>query len=56
MTLTEDFIKKVMDAAKAYDKATDIHERTSLGIRFDALIDELSEGQLKQVAKRLIRL
>ena len=56
MTLTEDYIKQVENAAKAYDAATDIHERVVLGARFDSLTDCLSEGQAQQVARRLMRM
>lgn len=56
MTLTEDYIKQVEDAAKAYDAAADLHDRVVLGARFDSLTDCLSEGQAKQVARRLMRI
>lgn len=56
MNLTEDYMKQVEDAAKAYNAAKDIHERATLGARFDALTDCLSEGQTKQVVRRLMKL
>lgn len=56
MNLTPDIIKTICDAAKAYDAATDADERASLGAKLDALADQLSDGQLKQVCKMVNRL
>lgn len=56
MNLTPEYIKQVADAAKAYDNAKDAQERVALGARLDALADNLSEGQTKQVARMLMRM
>lgn len=55
MNLTNEFINDIRAAAKAYDGATDPEERRAQGARLDALADQLSEGQLKQVAKMIMR-
>lgn len=56
MNLSGDYMKRVEDTARAYDKATDIQERARLGARLDELTDGLSEGQTRQVISRLLRL
>ena len=55
MNLTPDFVEEVRKTARAYDGATTPDERRAQGARLDALADQLSEGQLKQVAKMIMR-
>ena len=56
MNLTEEYIKRVETAAKAYNAENDMDKRAELGRQFDELCDPLSEGQARQVCKRLMRL
>lgn len=57
MTLTNDYLDKIRDVAKAYDAETiDLDRRVLLGQEFDRLTDKLSDGQLKQVTKILRRI
>ena len=55
MNLTNEFVEEVRKTARAYDGATTPDERRAQGARLDALADQLSEGQLKQVAKMIQR-
>lgn len=55
MNLTNEFVEEVRKTARAYDGATNPDERRAQGARLDALADQLSEGQLKQVAKMIMR-
>lgn len=55
MNLTYEFVEEVRNIARAYDGATAPDERRAQGARLDALADQLSEGQLKQVAKMIMR-
>lgn len=56
MNLTPDFVEEVSKTARAYDGATTPDERRAQGARLDALADQLSEGQIKQVVNRLNRI
>ena len=55
MNLTNEFIEEVRKTARAYDGATDPDERRSQGAKLDALADQLSDGQVKQVCKMIMR-
>ena len=55
MNLTPEFVNDIRAAAKAYDGATTPDERRAQGARLDALADQLSDGQLKQVCKIIER-
>lgn len=55
MDLTTDFVNSIRAAAKAYDGATTPDERRTNGERLDALAAQLSEGQLRQVCKMIMR-
>lgn len=55
MTLTNEFVEEVRKTVRAYDGATTPDERRAQGARLDALADLLSEGQLKQVARMIMR-
>jgi predicted ABC-type transport system involved in lysophospholipase L1 biosynthesis ATPase subunit len=55
MNLTREYIRRVADAARAYDNAKDANERVALGARLDALTDCLSDGQTRQVASILTK-
>ena len=55
MNLTNEFRNDIRAAFKAYDGATTPDERRAQGSRLDTLADQLSEGQLKQVAKMIMR-
>lgn len=55
MNLTPEFVNEIRAAARAYDGATTPDERRAQGARLDALADQLSEGQIKQVCKMITR-
>lgn len=55
MDITKALVAEVKAAAKRYDGAPDIDSRISAGRDLDALVDGLSEGQLKQMAKLIRR-
>lgn len=55
MDLNKDFIGRISDTAKAYDAETDMTRRVALGAKLDEMADLLSEGQLRQVSKMLMR-
>lgn len=55
MNLTPDFIAEVRKAARAYDGATTPDDRIMQGARLDAIAEQLSDGQLKQVCKIINR-
>ena len=55
MNLTEEYLQSVETAAKAYDAEHDPARRAELGRQFDDLTAPLSDGQIKQVVKRLQR-
>lgn len=55
MNLDQSFIGRLRAAAKAYDAEKDPSKRVALGEEFDGLADMLSEGQLRQVVKILLR-
>ena len=55
MNLTQDFIGQLRMTAKAYDAEKDQSKRAALGAELDRLADQLSEGQLRQVVKILLK-
>lgn len=55
MNITPELVKDIRAAAKAYDGATTHEERKAQGARLDALAEQLSDGQIKQVAKMIQR-
>ena len=55
MNLDQVFINRLRTAAKAYDAEKDLSRRAELGAELDKLADMLSEGQLRQVVKILLR-
>lgn len=56
MNITKEFVEEVRKTARAYDGATAPADRITQGARLDALADQLSDGQLKQVAKIINRM
>lgn len=55
MDITKDLVTEVKAAAQRYDSAPDIDSRISAGRDLDALVDGLSDGQLKQMTKLIRR-
>lgn len=53
MVLTEELLNEIAVAAKEYDNEGDMAKRHALGARIDELTKDLSDGQLRQVVKRL---
>ena len=56
MNITEDYLKRVEAAAKAYDAEKNMEKKHELGRQFDELTSTLSDGQIKQVVNRLNRI
>ena len=55
MTLDQGYIDELRAKAKQYDAEQDSSKRTALGAELDRLADQLSEGQLRQVVKILLK-
>lgn len=55
MTLDQSFIGQLRSTAKAYDAEHDPAKRAALGKEIDRMADMLSEGQLRQVVKILLK-
>ena len=55
MNLDQDFIGNLRTAAKAYDAENDPSKRAALGVELDRLANQLSEGQIRQVVKILLK-
>lgn len=55
MNITKEFVEEVRKSARAYDGATTPSERVALGARLDALAGQLSDGQIKQIRKMIMR-
>ena len=53
MNITEEYLQRVENAAKAYDAEHEPTRRAELGRQFDDLTAPLSDGQIKQVVHRL---
>lgn len=55
MNLGQDFIGKLRTAAEAYDAEKEPSKRAALGAELDRLAAQLSEGQLRQIVKILLK-
>ena len=55
MNLTREFVEGMRSVARQYDAEKDMEKRKVIGLRLDAMADQLSDGQLSQVAKMIMR-